>query len=217
MCRPQTCLPCPAPHIQGKTNYEKYKKGGLPDRPPFFSFDSEGSKLWKGASFLGRANEYYIKSYQAETIRVDEKDIAGYASLLKIEEINRPFMAGVICLYNKGYSELCFLPDGENWTLFAIYNDKDEIVEWYIDITKKNALDEDGNPYCDDLYIDAVLMPDGTLLILDEDDLKNALDRGDISNADFELAYRVLYELKNKGILNTAYMSTLCARLKLLF
>lgn len=164
--------------------------------------------------YLGCANEYYIKSYQAKTIRVDEKGIVGYVSLIKIKEVNRPFMAGDICLYNNDYSELCFLPDGGNWTLFAIYNDKDEIVEWYIDITKKNALDENGNPYCDDLYLDAVLMPDGTLLVLDEDELKNALDSGDITTDEYYYAYRVLEELKRNGILDTAYMNSLCNRLR---
>lgn len=53
-----------------------------------------------------------------------------------------------------------------------------EIVEWYTDITRKNAVDENRNPYCDDLYLDVALLPDGSVLVLDENELKNALDSG---------------------------------------
>jgi len=167
--------------------------------------------------YLGRANEDYIKSYTSKIIRVNEKDTIGYASLINIKEVNYPFIAGDLCLYNNGYTELCFLPDGENWTLFAIYDDNDEIVEWYIDITKENAVDNDGNPYCDDLYLDAVLLPDGTILVLDKDELKSALDSGNITENGFFLAYKVLNELINRKILDIAYMESLCSRLRLLF
>jgi Uncharacterized conserved protein len=167
--------------------------------------------------YIGRANEYYIKSFSSEIIRVNEEEIKGYASLLKIEEINHPFMAGEVYLYNKGYSELCFLPDDEHWNLFAIYNDNNDIIEWYIDITKKNSLDEEGNPYCDDLYLDAVLLPNGVIIILDEDELKDALNRENISINEFNMAYNVLNELKAHGILDVVYMKELCSRLQLLF
>jgi hypothetical protein len=33
-----------------------------------------------------------------------------------------------ICIANKGYSELCYLPDNENWMVWAIYYDKKRIV-----------------------------------------------------------------------------------------
>jgi hypothetical protein len=48
--------------------------------------------------YIDRVNEYYIKSYTSKTIRVDEKGIVGYASLLKYKEVNQPFMVGDVCL-----------------------------------------------------------------------------------------------------------------------
>ena len=167
--------------------------------------------------YLGSANKNYIRSFQSEIIRIDEEDIKGYASFMKIEEVYRPFMAGEICLYDNGYSELCFMPDDEHWALWAMYDDKGGIIEWYFDITKKNAVDEDGKAYCDDLYLDAALMPDGKIIILDEDELKNALDDGKITEYYFNMAYEVLDKLRENKIIDTEYMEKFCSRLKALF
>ena len=75
---------------------------------------------------------------------MDESDIAGYASYVNIIEVNRPHIAGEkgseICLADNGYSELTFLPDHANWMLSAIYDAQNDIVGWYIDITRKMRL-----------------------------------------------------------------------------
>ncbi|MCL6459025.1 MAG: DUF402 domain-containing protein, partial [Gorillibacterium sp.] len=47
-----------------------------------------------------------------------------------------------------------------------------------------------GMPYCDDLYLDVVLLPDGQLFLLDEDELEEALSKRIIRQSDFELAHR---------------------------
>ena len=167
--------------------------------------------------YLGKVNEHYIKNSKSEIIRVDEQDIKGYASFIKIKEVHRPCMVGNICIYDNGYKELCFLPDDEHWTLWALYDDKGDIIEWYFDITRKNAVDEYGNPYCDDLYLDAALMPDGQIIILDEDELKDALDNDKITQNEFDMAYDALDKLKENNILNVKYMEMLCSRLRSLF
>ena len=167
--------------------------------------------------YLGSANKNYIKSFSSEIIRVNEEDIKGYASFMKVGEVHRPFMVGETCLYDNGYSEIGFLPDDEYWNLWAMYDDHGDIIEWYFDITRKNAVDEDGKPYCDDLYLDAVLMPDGQILVLDEDELKDALDNLKITKNEFDMAYVVLNELKEKKILDVIYMENLCSRLLQLF
>ncbi|NLG51669.1 MAG: DUF402 domain-containing protein [Chloroflexi bacterium] len=167
--------------------------------------------------YLGGVYKDYIKTFQSETCRVDDQDIKGYVSLVRVGEVNRPFVVGEIYLYNNGYSELNYLPDDEHWYLSAIYDDSGNIVEWYVDITRKNAVDEEGRPYCDDLYLDAALMPDGKIRVLDEDEIKDALDQGNITRQEFEMAYRVLNELRAKQILGVAYMERLCSRLLSLF
>ena len=167
--------------------------------------------------YLGHVNNYYIRSFSSQIVRVNEEDIKGYAALIKIDEVNHPLIVGKTCLYDDDYSEINFLPDGEHWQLSALYDNNGDIIEWYFDITRVNSVDEKGNPYCDDLYLDAALMPDGQILILDEDEIKDALDNGLITRKEFDMAYDVLNEIKKNRIIDVAYMKALCSRLRLLF
>ena len=171
--------------------------------------------------YLGRANEKFIKTFTSQIIRIDEENISGYAALVKIEKAHHAFFVGnedfKICIADNGYSELCWLPDNENWQVYAIYDDKNCIVEWYFDITRKNAVDEKGTPYADDIYLDAALMPDGRVLILDEDELRAALDNGNIAQDEFDMAYRVLNRLIEDKFISIDFMEQLCTRLFALF
>ena len=166
--------------------------------------------------YVGKANEV-CKTFTKKVIRLDEDNLNGYASLLKIEEVTRPFFVGEkgseICIHDNGYSELCYLPDNENWQVYAIYDNDGCIIEWYFDITRKNAVDENGEPYCDDLYLDAALMPDGKILILDEDELCAARDNGSVSQAEFDMAYNVLNKLIEDKVISVDFMETLCSKL----
>ena len=159
----------------------------------------------------------FAKTFSAKIIRVDDSAVSGYASFLKFEEVHKPLIINGLKYIDNGYSFVSFLPDNEYWCSHAIYDDNGDIIEWYFDMTSKNAVDEIGKPYYDDLYLDAALWPDGRIVILDEDELKDALDDGKITQEDFDLAYDTLAELKENGILKVTYIEALCAKLKLLF
>jgi predicted RNA-binding protein associated with RNAse of E/G family/ribosomal protein S18 acetylase RimI-like enzyme len=171
--------------------------------------------------YLGRYDKDLIKSIISKIVRTDEIGVAGYVGLVQILEVNRPYMVGEkdleICIADNGYKELTFLPDNENWQMTAIYDNQNNIIEWYFDITRKNSVDENGNPYCDDLYLDAALMPDGCILIFDEEQLKNAFNNGTVNQKDFDMAYDVLQKLIDDKIINVAYMNEFCSRLLSLF
>ena len=163
--------------------------------------------------YLGRANEEFIKTFTSQTIRIDEDGHHGYAALVQIAEVHRPMLVGEkdaqICIADDGYSELCYLPDNENWQAYAIYDNNGCIVEWYFDISRKNAITENGKPYCDDMYLDAALMPDGKILILDEDELLAARNSGNISQEEFDMAYNVLDKSLSEKIIGVDFMETL--------
>ena len=169
--------------------------------------------------YLGRYNHESIKSYSAKILRTDE--IGGYAALVFIHEVNFPYMVGEkgaeVCIADKDYVELNFLPDNENWYLTAVYDNNNSIVEWYFDVTRINTVDESGEPYCVDLYLDAVLLPDGSIRIFDEDELKNALDNGIINQQDYDMAHGVINKLIAEKILDVTYMASFCAKLRTLF
>ena len=143
--------------------------------------------------YIGRTSKDLFKSYTSEIIRVDQSDLSGYAAHVKVIEVNRPFIVGEkgaeLCIGDVGYSWIQFLPDNEKWGLCAIYDNHGDIVEWYFDIVRKNTVDEEGSPYCDDLYLDLAVMPDGRILIFDED------------------------ELIDRKIASVNYLETLCSRL----
>ena len=171
--------------------------------------------------YIGRTDKDFLKSFSSKVIRVDEKDLNGYAAYLKMHEVNFPFMIGEkgaeICFGDIGYSRIDFQPDNENWRMLAVYDNHDEIVEWYFDITRKNAVDEEGNPYCDDLYLDVALMPDGRILVLDEDELQSAYEDGKVTVEEFNMAHRVKDELIEHKIVDVDHMEAFCSRLLALF
>jgi len=158
-----------------------------------------------------------FKSYTSEIIRVDEENLNGYAAHVKILEIDRPFIVGEgVCIGDVGYSWVQFLPDNENWALCAMYDNHGNIIEWYFDITRKNAVDEEGSPYCDDLYLDLVVMPDGRILIFDEDELQDAYESDMITADEFHMAHRVKDELIERKIADANYLEALCSKLSAL-
>ena len=55
--------------------------------------------------YLGSANDCF-KTFSSQLIKVDEPDIAGYASYTLIKEVSAPCMIGQTCLYDNGYREL---------------------------------------------------------------------------------------------------------------
>jgi len=169
--------------------------------------------------YLGRANVKFIKSSTSKVIRIDEGGLTGHAVLIKIHEVVRPLVVenDVVrtCIYDNGHTEIGWLPDGENWMLWFFYDNHGKIIDWYFDVTRENAVDVDGNPYCDDLYLDIALLPDGQILVLDEDELRAALEAGSITADEFAMAYRVKDELVST--ISVDKMEAFSARLLSLF
>jgi len=164
--------------------------------------------------YIGHSD--FFKTFSREIKRIEIEGMKGYASLVKIEKVHRPLIIGDTCLYDDGYTVVGFLPDGANWCLQAFYNESRETIEWYFDITLENKVDQTGNPYYVDLYLDIVLLPNGQITILDEDELKDARAQGKITQADFDLAYKTLNMLMDK-FANISYMASFCAQLQAQF
>ena len=63
---------------------------------------------------------------------------------------------------------------GKNFAITAMLDDQQKLVQYYIDVAKEYEIDERGLPYFDDLYLDVVLLPNGEIYVLDEDELEDA-------------------------------------------
>ena len=117
-------------------------------------------------------------------------DFTGDVALVKFNKMNKPFVVEEknVCMADDNYRWLEFYDYSKKYKLTAMYNDKNEIIEWYFDIARKLGK-ENENPYHDDLYLDIVETPTGKIMLLDEDELTEALNKYEVTKTDYEMAY----------------------------
>lgn len=118
----------------------------------------------------------------------------GYVSLFCIDAVREPLwinLAGQdVCLADKGYLWLQHFPQDSHYVVTTVFDAQGELVHWYIDICKRHYLDGQGILWYEDLYLDLDVSPDGEAILLDADELDEALAQGAISGLDYELAWR---------------------------
>lgn len=154
-------------------------------------------------------NEYFQK-------RIDNEYFNGYVCLVKIKNVEKPWLISNdgfnVCILDENYEWLEIYPDNEKYAITVMYDDKQNLIEWYFDMIKSRGI-ENGIPYIDDLYLDLVIGPKGEKVVLDEDELKNALDRNEITLEEFEMAYMTLRKLENKYVENQEELIELTTKL----
>ena len=88
-----------------------------------------------------------------------------------------------------GYYWLQAAMPESHWWLTAVYNGQKELVQYYFDITLENHMKGHGKSWFWDLYLDVVMMPDGRMELLDEEDISNALLAKEISQKQYDNAF----------------------------
>lgn len=73
-------------------------------------------------------------------------------------------------------------------------------------IIKESALDEHGDPYYDDLYLDIVVSPDFRIVILDEDELREALELKEITKSDYDMVHHTCNKIIKEIITNRDFL-----------
>lgn len=159
--------------------------------------------------YINGTHWYWVDTYSSKMIRVSEF-YNGYLAFIKVDKVKYKLAVDYddasVCLFDDGYKGLVFLPDDEKWCVSAIYNVDDEIVEWYFDMTKQNAIDEQGNPFYDDLFLDIAVSPDFQYKILDEDELEEALKENVITEMDYRMAYETCNEIIHEILPNKEFL-----------
>lgn len=145
------------------------------------------------------ANRYEFEDsiiYKKKSIKSDE--FTGDIFYFKFKSVNKKsYIPNGTCIRDNDYEWIEFYDYNSKIKLSALYNQNKEIIEWYFDIAKAIG-NENGIPYEDDLYLDVVVDSDGKIILLDEDELKDALDRLEISKEDYDMAYNQANMLMNK-------------------
>ena len=146
-------------------------------------------------TYLRDIEKYRIKLF------LDEEEY--YICVKKLIKVNKKFIIkNNLCVMDDGYYIFEVIPKNENYAMRLFLDENLNELEYYFDICKNNNLDEETNiPYYDDLYLDITYL-DGYINILDEDELIDAYDNGDITKEELDLVYRVKDEIlpgiKNK-------------------
>lgn len=134
---------------------------------------------------------------------VNTEEFKGNISFVEIFEASKEWIVDKgnpeeRCILGKGIKWLEIYPEGKNYSITSIYNKNNEIVEWYIDIADKIGV-EDGIPYEDDLYLDVVILPEGKVILLDEDELEDTYEKNLITKEQYDLSYKMANEIMENG------------------
>lgn len=156
--------------------------------------------------------ERWVDVRQKYTREVEKMDITikkidelnSYLTIKDIKEVTKPSSAYIngekVKKIDRNYKMIEYTPLDKNYNVRLHVNDKNEILEYYFDITYGNEI-KNGIPYYNDLYLDViyyqeVATKDGKYIHLDDrNDLEDALKEGKISKEQYDLAYEVTDEI----------------------
>ncbi len=87
----------------------------------------------------------------------------------------------------------------------VMFDDTGRFMQGYFDITGGNSFEDMENPTFSDMYLDLVLLDSGRILVLDRDELDDALEQNEITEEQYrqtvkegEKLYRFLQEKGNE-------------------
>ena len=89
------------------------------------------------------------------------------------------------CIFAAGMKRLRVFPKNVHYTINAIYDNNFNFIEFYIDIANKVGVNEENIPYMEDLFLDIVFTHKDEIIILDEDELEDALNGNIISKEQY--------------------------------
>ena len=145
----------------------------------------------------------YLRDIEKYQIKFYLDDDYYYISVKKLISVREKFIIkNGLCVMDDGYYVFEVIPKNENYAMRLFLNQNKKPLEYYFDICKNNRLDPVSKIPCyDDLYLDITYL-DGEINILDEDELLEAYESGDVTQDDYNLVYkmrdRLLEEIKNK-------------------
>ncbi|MDF2531768.1 MAG: hypothetical protein K0R80_2597 [Clostridia bacterium] len=144
--------------------------------------------------YANRPNWKRVISRKMIMEKFDNHRFKGYAVLIHIEKVREALWVDLggkkQCVVDNGYSWLTLFPENQSYVVTAMFNNQNEIVQWYIDICKERGFTDKGIPWYDDLYLDIIISSDLHISLIDEDDLALALEQNIINQADFDFAYQ---------------------------
>jgi len=141
-----------------------------------------------------------IKHKETTSLFVSEDSFVGHVTLLKMNKVEQPLFVQYnerkICIVDDGYCWVQQFPENANHSVTTMFDQNGKVVQWYIDICKRNGYSEEHGPYLDDLYLDLIYLPTGDIIEKDIQELEDALNKKVIKQEDYLLAWREFHLIK---------------------
>ncbi len=129
---------------------------------------------------------------------ISDETFKGYIALLKVNKVKEPLWTThankKVCIVDDGNAWLQQLPENEHFAITTMFNEHNEIIQWYIDITTHNGV-EHGVPYMEDLFLDLIVFPSGEIIKKDIDEMEEVFKSGMINQAQYELAFNTFHRI----------------------
>ena len=140
---------------------------------------------------LGRADWTRITAREDAHLTVRRPEFSGEAYLIRVDDLTGPLRKTYddgtsVTIVDKGYRWLQLAPETGRWWLTVMFAPDLSVVQYYFDITGGSILLGGADSWFDDLFLDVVMMPDGRIIVLDEDELDQALADGTIDRQTFD-------------------------------
>ena len=130
------------------------------------------------------------------------EELEGEVSIIKINQVTEPLYKRYndisVKLADNGYYWLQLAIKNKNYWITAMYDSNKKLIQYYIDITKENIIRQQGKSYFYDLFLDIVKLSNEKIILLDEEELMDALNNNVIDKEEFEFAYKEAREIINQ-------------------
>ena len=147
--------------------------------------DSSNKKILKKRNYFEKVNDDRYVGYIAVT------DIIETSEDMYVPREGREDE----CIFASGMKRLRVFPTNAHYTINAVYDSNFNFIEFYMDISNKVGINEDNIPYMEDLYLDVVYTRKDEIIILDEDELNEALNNNEISKEQYNMCIKQKDEL----------------------
>ena len=123
---------------------------------------------------------------------ISTKYFEGKICLIDMKKVESPLSVdspvGKTKIADNGYKHLIIAPKNQNWWLTIMFDENNNLIESYFDITRINCFDAPV-PYFVDMKLDVCIPNNGEPSIMDGTELKEVFDNGMITQSDYDNAY----------------------------
>jgi uncharacterized protein len=134
-----------------------------------------------------------------EVVHKEDGCFKGKVTVIHLKKVSEPLVVqyknNEVCIADTGYTWLQHFPEGKKYTITTVLDQNGDTVQFYIDMCKEHGVDEEGIPWFLDLDLDIVILPNKEIFVLDDNELMEAFDKGDISKEEMKLAHKTAEEI----------------------